>query len=86
MEGIGHNNMDLDARKRLQGIIDRVEDLDKRRADIGTDIRDIYAEAKSAGFEPNIIKHIVRQRKMDEAKRREQEELIDLYRAAIGME
>jgi uncharacterized protein (UPF0335 family) len=47
--------------------------------------KDTYSEAKSAGFESKIIRQIVKLRKMDSQKRQEQEELLELYKAAIGL-
>ena len=48
--------------------------------------RDVYAEAKSAGFETKIMRQIIKLRKMDSQKRMEQEELLDLYKSAIGLD
>ncbi|MEM6491857.1 MAG: DUF2312 domain-containing protein [Pseudomonadota bacterium] len=71
---------------RLRSIIERIERLEEERRGIGADIRDIYAEAKSAGFDSKVVRQIVRLRKMDAHDRREQEELLDLYKSAIGMD
>ena len=49
------------------------------------DIREIYAEAKGNGFEPKIMRQVVRLRKMDANDRSEQEMILDTYKAALGM-
>lgn len=71
---------------RLRSIVERIERLEEERKGIGADIRDIYAEAKSAGFEVKVVREIVKLRKLDAHDRREQEELLDLYKSAIGMD
>lgn len=70
---------------RLRQYIERVERLEEEKAGIAEDIRDIYAEAKSAGFETKIMRQIVKLRKMDNQKRIEHEELLELYKSAIGL-
>ncbi len=70
---------------RLRQYIERIERLEEEKAGIADDIKDVYAEAKSAGFEAKIMRQIVKLRKMDSQKRNEQEELLELYKAAIGL-
>lgn len=70
---------------RLKSFIERVERLEEEKKALAEDIRDVYAEAKSAGFEPKIMRKIVSLRKANLEKRREEQELLDLYMAAIGM-
>lgn len=70
---------------RLKSFIERVERLEEEKKVLAEDIRDIYGEAKSTGFEPKIIRKIVSLRKANLEKRREEQELLELYMAAIGM-
>lgn len=70
---------------RLKSFIERIERLEEEKKALGEDIRDVYAEAKSTGFEPKIMRKIVSLRKANIEKRREEQELLDLYMAAIGM-
>ncbi len=74
------------AADRLRQYIERIERLQEEIAALQGDQKDIYAEAKSAGFDTKIIRQIVRLRKMEEHDRTEQEELLSLYKAALGME
>lgn len=71
---------------RLKQYIERIERLEEEKAGLAEDIRDVYAEAKSAGFESKIMRQIVKLRKMDHQKRQEQEELLELYKSAIGLD
>lgn len=71
--------------ERLKSFIKRIEKLEEDKAAISSDIRDVYAEAKGTGFDIKIIRQIIRLRKMETQARREQEELLDLYKSAIGM-
>ncbi|MEA2779969.1 MAG: hypothetical protein QOK29_1513 [Rhodospirillaceae bacterium] len=70
---------------RLKSFIERIERLEEERTATSGDIREVYAEAKSAGYETKIMRQIVRLRKMDAADRQEQEALLDVYMQAIGL-
>ncbi|HEU0117489.1 MAG TPA: DUF2312 domain-containing protein [Alphaproteobacteria bacterium] len=72
--------------ERLRSIIKRIEKLEEDKAAVGEDLKEVYAEAKGTGFDVKIIRKIVSMRKMEVEKRREQEELLELYKAALGME
>ena len=73
------------AADRLRSLVERIERLDEERKALGNDIRDIYAEAKSNGFDVKIMRKIVSIRKQDRDKRIEEETILDLYLAALGM-
>lgn len=74
------------AAAQLRSIIERVERLEEEKKGLADDIRDIMAEAKGQGFDIKIIRQIIKLRKMDGSDRQEQETLLDLYKAALGME
>jgi uncharacterized protein (UPF0335 family) len=74
------------AGKRLLSFFDRIERLEEEKAALAEDIKDVYAEAKAAGFEVKIMRRVMKLRKMEIEKRREEDELLNLYMAAIGME
>ena len=74
------------AGERLKQFIERIERLEEEKKGIQDDIKDIYAEAKGIGFDPKIIRRIVSLRKKDKEERQEEEELLELYKAALGME
>lgn len=89
--GIGHNSGEEKdvggvSGKRLKTYLDRIERLEEEKSGIADDIKDIYAEAKATGFDVKTMRKLVRLRKMDAEKRREEEELLSLYASAIGME
>lgn len=73
------------AGERLKSFIERVERLEEEKAELAEDIKEVYAEAKAVGFDVKTIRKIIRLRKMDTEKRREEDELLELYKAAIGM-
>ena len=70
---------------RLRSLIDRIERLEEERKALSNDIKDIYAEAKSAGFDVKVLRQLIRIRKQEPADVEEQETLLDLYKRAIGM-
>jgi uncharacterized protein (UPF0335 family) len=74
------------ARDRLRTIVERIERLEEEKTALSADIREVYSEAKGTGFDAKILRQIVRLRKLDGADRREQEELLDLYKLALEME
>lgn len=74
------------AADRLRSIIERVERLEEERKALASDIKDIFTEAKSAGFDVRTIKQIIRLRKQEPAEIEEQETLLDIYRRALGMQ
>lgn len=76
------NGVDAD---RLRSLIARVERLEEEKAAIAADIKDVYAEAKSQGYCVKTMRAIVRLRKIEADDRREQEELLELYKGALGM-
>jgi uncharacterized protein (UPF0335 family) len=71
---------------RLRSFVKRIEKLAEDKAAVGEDLKEVYAEAKGTGFDTKIIRKIVSIRKMEVEKRREQDELIELYKSALGME
>ena len=73
------------AADRLRSIIERVERLEEEKKALSSDVKDIMAEAKSAGFDVKVIRQVIRIRKQEPAEVEEQETLLDLYRRAMGM-
>lgn len=73
------------AGQRLRSFIERLETLEQEKAALAEDIKEVYAEAKGTGFDVKTIRKIIALRKIDIEKRREADELLDLYKAAIGM-
>ncbi|HUB14164.1 MAG TPA: GapR family DNA-binding domain-containing protein [Acetobacteraceae bacterium] len=73
------------AADRLRSIVERIERLEEERKELGNDIKDIYAEAKSAGFDVKVLRQLIRIRKQEAAEVEEQESLLDVYRRALGM-
>jgi len=71
---------------RLRSFVERIERLEEEKKGIQDDIADIYKEAKGTGFEPRIIRQIVRLRKKAKEERQEEEELLQVYKAALGMD
>ena len=78
-------SMDTGVNNQLQSFVDRIERLEAEKAAISVDIRDVYAETKSNGFDVKIIKKIIAMRKKDSAELREEQALIATYMDALGM-
>ncbi len=73
------------AADRLRSLIERIERLEEEKKGILGDIRDIFAEAKGAGFDVKAMRTIIKLRKMDAADRDEQESIVDVYRKALDI-
>ncbi len=71
---------------RLKSFLERIERLEEEKSGIADDIKDVYAEAKATGFDTKTMRKLIRLRKMDREKRQEEEELLELYKSAVGME
>jgi uncharacterized protein (UPF0335 family) len=69
----------------LVSVIERVERLEQKKSSIVADIRDVFVEAKGAGFDVKAIREIIKIRKLDPHKREEQETMLDVYKRALGM-
>ena len=82
MKNANHGNFD---NQLLLSIIERIEKLNEDTAAIAADIKEIYAEAKSAGYDPKYIRQMIRLRKMDPDELDENDELIKMYRNALGI-
>jgi len=70
---------------QLNSIVQRIEKLEDERDELRLSIKDIYAEAKSLGFDAKALKRVVAMRKQDSAKLAEEQALIDTYMSALGM-
>lgn len=70
---------------RLRSLVERIERLDEERRALGSDIKDIYTEAGSAGFDVPVLRQLIRVRRQEAADVEEQESLLDIYRRALGM-
>lgn len=101
MTGVGHNSGERDdtfdvsdeqlktaniAADELRLLIERIERLEEEKKGIGEDIKDVYLEAKSSGFDVKTMRNIVRLRKMDKDARQEAEALLETYKAALGLD
>ena len=80
--GIGHNSVSGD---QIKAYLERIERLEEEKADLAEDIKSVYGEAKGNGFDVKTLRKLVRIRKMDQAKRQEEEAMLDLYLHACGM-
>ena len=71
---------------QLRSFVDRIERLEEEKKGIADDIKDLYSEAKGQGFDVKVLRKIISLRKKSKEDRQEEEELLELYKAALGME
>lgn len=90
--GIGHNSGEAPkavpggiAAERLKSIIERIERLEEEKKALAGDIKDIYAEAKSAGFDVKVVRRVIRDRRRDPAELEEEETLRSTYVHALDL-
>ncbi len=69
--------------EKLKSFVERIERLEAEKTELAGDIREVYAEAKGNGFDTKIMRQVIRLRKMEVADRREQDELLEIYRRAL---
>jgi uncharacterized protein (UPF0335 family) len=73
------------AAEQLRLFIERIERLEEEKKGIADDVKDVYAEAKSSGYDTKTMRMIVRLRKMETHSRQEQDALLETYRQALGL-
>ena len=73
------------AAEELRSFVERVERLEEEKKTISDDIKDVYGEAKSRGYDVKVLRKVVSLRKQDRDERAEQEAILDLYLQALGM-
>lgn len=74
------------AAEALQQYVSRIERLEDEKKALSEDVKQVYAEAKSTGFDIKILRKIISLRRVEDHDRKEQEELIEIYKRALGME
>jgi uncharacterized protein (UPF0335 family) len=70
--------------QRLKQFITRIERLEEEKKNLGADIREVYSEAKSAGYDVKVMRQVIKVRSQDKAKREEMESLLQVYLDAVG--
>ena len=91
MAGKGHNSGGPTeeavgiAGERLRSLVDRIERLETERKGIGADVKDIYTEAASAGFDKQVLRQLIALRRKEPAEAEEQATMLDVYKVALGM-
>jgi len=70
---------------QLRAFIERIERMEEEKQTIADDIKEVYAEAKSSGYDTTILRKVVAIRKLDANERAEQEAVLDTYLASLGM-
>ena len=74
------------AADQLKSIIDRAENLDDRKAEIATDLKELFLEARGNGYDVAAIKAILKMRKEDPNERAQRETVLETYMRALGMQ
>ena len=82
MSEVGHNSAD----DRLRLLIERIERLSEEKQNIADDVKDVYTEAKAVGYDPKIIREIVKFRKMKPDDLRERNAVLQTYASALGLD
>ena len=70
---------------QLKSIVERIERLEEEKKTIAADIKEVYAEAKANGFDTKILRKVISLRKKEVTEREEEQSMLDLYMAALGM-
>jgi uncharacterized protein (UPF0335 family) len=73
------------AKGQLKALVERIEKLEEEKKALAEDIREVYGEAKGAGFDVKALRTVVRLWMQDGEERKEHEALVDLYRDALGL-
>jgi len=71
--------------EELRQLVERVERLQEEKQAIADDIKDVFAEARSRGFDVKAMRGVIRLRAMDQSKRQEAEAVLETYKSALGL-
>lgn len=86
VRGVGDNQSELEiSGERLGGFITKLEKLNAKKDQVLQEIREEYASAKAVGYDGKTIRRIIKEKKMEPEKRKEQENLLQLYKSALGL-
>jgi uncharacterized protein (UPF0335 family) len=69
----------------LRQFIERIEQLRSEQADIKTQEKEVFAEIKSRGYMTRPIRTLIKERAMNPDDLAEEQAILDMYRAAVGM-
>ena len=83
MSGFGDNSVGAE---QLLLLIQRIENLEEEKQNIADDVKDVYVEVKSHGYDTKTVRKLVALRKMDKQKRAEAQMLLETYASAIGLD
>lgn len=76
--------LQVSAQKQLRQLIEQIERLEEEKKALAGDIKEVYAEAKSQGFDTKVLRKVIALRKRDSTERQEEDALIELYLGALG--
>lgn len=79
------DNTDTIVADQLRQFIEKIERLEEEKSGLAADVRDLYNQAKSTGFDPKVMRQIIRIRKMERHQVDEEENLLHLYKQALGI-
>ena len=82
-EGIGHNSVGSEAAEQLRSTVERIEVLETEKKDLAEDIKEVYAVAKSKGYDVKIIRQVIARRKKDRSDVEETDALVAAYEGAL---
>lgn len=71
--------------QRLKSFFDRIERLQEDRKAVTDDIREVFSEAKGAGFDTKVMRQVLRLKKLSKAERQETQSLVEVYSNAVGL-
>lgn len=89
MAEIGHNSGEVlggDAQGLLKSFVERIERLNEEKAEIAEQVKEVFSEAKGMGFDTKALRKLISLRKLDPAKRQEEQAVLDLYAHALGLD
>lgn len=69
----------------LKSFVERIERLEEEKSQLSSDVRDVYAEVKSNGFDVKALRTVIKLRKLDKTEREELEAVVDTYMHALGL-
>lgn len=86
MADIGHNSLSGNSVEELRKLVERIERLEDEKSTIALDIKDVYTEAKSTGFDVKTLRKLVALRRQDAESRKQAAAMLETYAQALGLD
>jgi len=85
MDETSNDNVYRVTREEIRSFVERIENLNIEKNEISEQQKDVFAEAKSRGYDTRILRKVVSMRKRDPQDLSEEEAILEIYRESLDL-